>query len=78
MQIQIKLQNKNTYLIISRNNYMPRYNNGIIYGKKKERLSLGRYDENMKMGKEMAMGSYFLRLSGQNIHIYYSAYFCKH
>lgn len=32
---QMKLQNKNnTYLIISRNNYMHRYNNGIIYGKK--------------------------------------------
>lgn len=31
----MKLQNKdNTYLIISRNNYMHRYNNGIIYGKK--------------------------------------------
>lgn len=37
MQIQIKLQNKkNTYLIIPRNNYMRRYNNGIIYGKKRK------------------------------------------
>lgn len=51
----------------------------VLFMAKKERLSLGRHDENMKkMGKEMAMGSYFLRLSGQNIHVYYSAYFCKH
>lgn len=65
---------------------MRRYNNGIIYGKKGKSIFRKAWWKHKEDGKrngltqegKMAMGSYFLRLSGQNIHIYYSAYFCKH